>query len=218
MKRIDIDKLLEDINNGKVKTWEDVQADEYVMSDVVFLKITQRPNQFEETPDGIKIYLTQGQACLIDAADYEWAKRFRWHVQERKGIFYAVTTVRTIDGKITSSPLHRILMGLLPFDKRRALHKNGNSLDNRRSNLVIATHKEIMLKRKKAGHTSSRFVGVYWHKLSQKWQAYIVVNGVTHYLGLFKSDVDAARAYNEMSRYFYGEAGRINRRKVAPKQ
>lgn len=181
------------------------------------MKTTKRPNETAETPEGRIIYLTQGQTCLIDEADYEQVKKYRWHAQKREGIYYAATMLKTPEGKTMLLPLHRFLLGLKPYDERSALHKNWNRLDNRRSNLIIATHKEVMFRRKKAPNTSSRFLGVYKHK-SGKWQAYIVSDGYMNYLGLYESEVDAARAYNEMAESFFGAAAKLNRRKVAPKQ
>lgn len=180
-------------------------------------RITKRPNKTVLTPEGRIIELTQGQTCLIDEADYEQVKQYRWHAQEREGVYYAAATIKTQEGKTMLLPLHRFILGLLPSDKRRALHKNRNRLDNRRVNLAIATHNEVMFMRKKAPNTSSRFLGVYRHK-SGRWQAYIVGDGYMNYLGLYESEVDAARAYNEMAVDFFGTAAKLNRRKVEPKQ
>lgn len=181
------------------------------------MKTTKRPNETAETPEGRIIYLTKGQSCLIDEADYEQVKQYRWHAQEREGVYYAAATIKTQEGKTMLLALDRFILGLLPSDKRRALHKNWNRLDNRRVNLSIATRNEVMFMRKKAPNTSSRFLGVYKHK-SGRWQAHIVSDGYMNYLGLYESEVDAARAYNEMAVSFFGAAAKLNRRKVAPKQ
>lgn len=180
-------------------------------------RITKRPNRSEETPEGIIIHLTLDQICLIDLADYEQVKKHRWHTQERGGIYYATTTIKTQDGTTTSWPMHRFLMNLGTSDERRVCHLNGNSLDNRRENLRIATHQEIMSRRKKSKGTSSKFRGVYWHKLQKKWQALIVIDGVLNLIGTFESEVEAARAYDDLALYLFGTGTKLNRRKVTPK-
>jgi hypothetical protein len=43
---------------------------------------------------------------------------------------------------------------------------------------------------------SSRFVGVSFNKQRGKWQACLSINGVSHRLGLFGFEGDAAIAYN----------------------
>lgn len=43
---------------------------------------------------------------------------------------------------------------------------------------------------------SSQYTGVTWHRKLGKWQAAIGIAGKNHYLGVFTSEEDAARAYN----------------------
>ncbi len=43
---------------------------------------------------------------------------------------------------------------------------------------------------------TSKFVGVCWHKGNRAWDSQIMVNEKTIYLGLFKNEEDAAKAYN----------------------
>ena len=42
----------------------------------------------------------------------------------------------------------------------------------------------------------SRFRGVTWHKKDKKWQAAIKCRGVSRHLGHFRSEVEAALAYD----------------------
>jgi len=57
---------------------------------------------------------------------------------------------------------------------------------------------------------SSRFVGVSKGEDAKSWKAYIEVEGRVVYLGSFKREVDAARAYDEAARRFYGLIARCN--------
>lgn len=88
-------------------------------------------------------------------------------------------------------------------------HINGDKLDNRRQNLRICTSadnaKNQKVQENKIGKTS-RYKGVYWHKRANKWMARI--GGM--YLGIYHSEIDAALVYNEASKKYHGEFGRIN--------
>ena len=43
--------------------------------------------------------------------------------------------------------------------------------------------------------SSSRFPGVSWDKRGRKWAAFIRINGTKKFVGYFKDEEDAARAY-----------------------
>ena len=80
---------------------------------------------------------------LIDIEDIPKIEQFRWHIRydNRHPKHYIETRLK---GKRIH--LHRFLMGLdgkFSFDET-VDHINGNSLDNRKSNLRICTQKENM--------------------------------------------------------------------------
>jgi hypothetical protein len=106
-------------------------------------------------------------------------------------------------------PLHRAIINApkgLYVD-----HINGDTLDNRRANLRIATNSQNQANRirLKSG-TSSRYRGVTWNKASQKWQAGIKCNLKSTHLGLFESEEEAARAYDRAAREMFGSFARPN--------
>lgn len=82
-------------------------------------------------------------------------------------------------------------------------HKNRNPLDNRKENLRDATAQENARNRTRQSNNTSGFVGVSWHKQSQRWTAYIKVNGENIYLGRFANKDDAIIArLNAEVKYF----------------
>jgi len=76
-------------------------------------------------------------------------------------------------------------------------HINGDTLDNRIDNLRAVTHRKNSQNRRdqREEKTSSKYVGVYWHKQGHKWMSRIRINGFQKYIGLFDSEENARDAY-----------------------
>lgn len=77
-------------------------------------------------------------------------------------------------------------------------HINGDSLDNRLSNLRLATTTENMWNVSEALSTSkSGTRGAYQHKQTGNWIAEISINGKRQHLGVFKTQDEASLAYEQ---------------------
>jgi len=74
-------------------------------------------------------------------------------------------------------------------------HKNFIRTDNRLENLEIITSRENT--NKKHLKYTSKYVGVGWHKASEKWCARIVMDKKRIHIGLFINEIDAHNAYQE---------------------
>jgi hypothetical protein len=74
----------------------------------------------------------------------------------------------------------------------------------------VTTASEIHAGRKIGPKNRSGFKGVSFNKASGKFKAYIRDNGKLLYLGLFVTDIGAARAYNEKARELRGESAYLN--------
>lgn len=66
----------------------------------------------------------------------------------------------------------------------------------------------------KISGSKSKFSGVWQHSAkkqgSKTWQAQIKYNGKTHYLGIYLTEEEAARAYDAKARELYGDQARLN--------
>ena len=153
-----------------------------------------------------RIRLTQGQFALVDAEDYGWLSKWKWHAQkwhsEGEDHYYAN---RRDPVKKTAIGMHRQIMGFpegLEVD-----HINGNSLDNRRCNLR-AVSTELNQINSSTGWGSSRFRGVTWDASRGLWKAHATLRDVRYQLGHFPTEEAAARAVDRKRREVYGEYAR----------
>lgn len=155
-----------------------------------------------------KIILTQGQAALVDDEDYERLNQYSWHAHKNKsGAFYAIRKLK-INGRWIHIKMHREIMNA--SKDQLVDHIYGNTLDNRRLKLRIATKSQNAANRITHIKTTSKYKGVSWHKNRKKWQAYITKDYKTCYLGLHESEEKAATIYNEKAMELFGEFARLN--------
>src|SRR6185503_4146389 len=89
-------------------------------------------------------------------------------------------------------------------------HINGDPLDNRRENLRLVTARENQANSRKRSRASSQYKGVAWHPVSGKWRAYIAPDRKQQHIGLFSTELDAARAYDERARAIFGAHACLN--------
>lgn len=157
-----------------------------------------------------EIKLTQGKVALVDDDMFEYLSRWKWFADKHRYTFYAVRNLPRILGeKRSMMQMHRIIMNVT--DKKiKVDHRNRNGLDNCKSNLRLATISENNANRKAAKNSTSKFLGVHFHKCSNKWIASIKKNGKVHYMGIFASEQEAAKVYDAKAKEFHGDFANLN--------
>lgn len=153
-----------------------------------------------------RIYLNHGKTTLIDDEDYQFISQFKW----RSHNGYAHRYSRKYEGPPRTIYIHRVLMGLALGDTRQVDHINGDKLDNRRLNLRICTRSQNAMNSSRKRSGSSQYKGVGFYKRDHKWQAQIKINNKLTYLGLFTSEIEAAKAYNKAAKEHFKEFAKLN--------
>lgn len=175
--------------------------------------VAKRDSRVRIVGDTAIVELTRGYNAVIDAADAPLVAQFSWRtkvVRRRDGSerVYARTDTPGVDGKRSHPNLHRVILRLTPAHPVEVDHADGNGLNNRRSNLRVATHVQNSTNR---GANSNNRLGVKgvspWHG---KYQAKIQVNRRQLHLGVFPTIQEACAAYNAAALKYHGAFARLS--------
>lgn len=166
-----------------------------------------RPNIEQPTDTSIRLIpLTNGHATIIDASDYEWLSRWRWmaqvSVQKGKKVYYACRDVRK-GGKVTKYSIHGLI--IQPREGFVADHIDGDTLNNRRSNLREASPEENAQNRGMLANNKTGVHGVSWNVAHRKYAVYLGYKGKNMYLGEYVCLEEATRVRAEAEEKYYGK-------------
>ena len=153
------------------------------------------------------IPLTRGAVAIVDASDFPVLSAYKWRLQKcGSGLDYAVrSSPRNKGEKRTEILMHREIMCC---PKRLTVdHINKNGLDNRRSNLRIATQSQNNANALSRRKTRSGLRGVTPDERSggRRWLARLSVNNQLVLLGTFSSAEEAHSAYVSSHINHHGE-------------
>ena len=141
--------------------------------------------------------------ALIDDEDFNELSKYKWHL----AVGYAKCGVQS-KGKWRNISMHQVIMSTpkgMDTD-----HIDGNRLNNQKANLRICTHAQNNHNSKIPRNNTTGFKGVVFHRNTKKFMAQIAVNKKRIYLGLFSSLKEAALAYNEGAKKYFGEFANLN--------
>jgi hypothetical protein len=157
----------------------------------------------------VVIESVNGPDVAIDEADEGIVSAYQWVVHSYAAASSAnPISYATAKGATPTLYMHRLIMGApngLEVD-----HRDSDGLNNRRSNLRIATHQQNQVNKRKRAGCSSRYKGVCFATKIDKWVAYIVINGKQQHLGVFITEESAARAYDVAAVETWGSFARPN--------
>lgn len=155
----------------------------------------------------IRIPLTKGQVAFIDDADFDVIGGYRWHAKlSPNGMdFYARRSIYTPNGS-KCVYMHREICGAT--DGALVDHADHNTLNNQRANLRVCSGCQNQANRRRT--INRGFKGVFRLKNRDLWWSVIGHNRKQISLGYFKSETDAAIAYDSAAIELFGEFAFLN--------
>ena len=152
------------------------------------------------------IPLTHGLFAQVDDADFDWLNQWKWCAVSNYSKYKRAYAARSVkEGpKWRTVRMHRLILGITDSEVLGD-HRNGDSLDNRRSNLRTATPQQNSFNQRISRSNKSGFKGISYDQNTGSWQAKITVNRRHKYLGRFKTPAEAAQAYTNAAQEIHGE-------------
>lgn len=158
------------------------------------------------------IPLTQGKSTQVDDEDYDWLNTYKWYAlrdSKDKNKYYAIRAISVGQGNQKSIKMHRLILELTD-PSMKGDHKDGDSLNNQRYNLRVASNTQNVINSKLKPNQTG-YIGVYLSgRKKNPYRAGITVSGKYIRLGSFFSITDAAKAYDCAAKLYHGEFAKIN--------
>lgn len=156
-------------------------------------------------PNARYIPLSQGRFAIVDTEDYEELAKRKWYCSAKKNRAYAMRRRPGAEKRIL---MHRWIMNAP--DNLFVDHIDGNGLNNRRANLRLCTPAQNARNRRPDRNCHSKYKGVTWGKLQNKWLATISNAGRHTHLGCFKNEIDAAITYDRKAQTLHAQFAYLN--------
>jgi hypothetical protein len=157
-------------------------------------------------------FLATNSTRFASVLDEHWDRlsKFKWFDNGRV-IFRSITssTKRNQYG-VKANEYITLSNEVMMTRKVKYDHKNRDYLHNLPENLRVCNSSQNAMNRVKRTRTSSKYLGVSWKRLNKKWQAQIVKDRKKIYIGLFESEIDAAKAFDKKAFELYGEFAVLN--------
>lgn len=165
----------------------------YIEGDIAFIEIISKGEKF---------------ICEIDLEDLNTVKIMNtWHLT----CGYVKCAGKRIGKERLPQPaIHRVVMNVTDSNIQID-HIDNNKLNNKKSNLRIATHSENQQNKPKfKKNGSSKYKGV---SLNSKGNWLVMINDINYgtcNIGTFTSEIAGANAYNYYAKLYHGEFANLN--------
>jgi hypothetical protein len=157
--------------------------------------------------------MISGYKVLVDDEDVERVSQYNWWVDKsvlrRTGRYYFRRKYNR-EGNTTVEKLHRFIMGAWYMDGTVLDHKSGNTLDNRKSNLRFCTHTENARNKRMEIRNTSGYKGTLVDKHTGSIYAIVKYEQKNYFLGTYATPIEAALAYDHVSRLLFKDFARPN--------
>ena len=158
-----------------------------------------------------EIPLTQGKVALVDDEDYEKISTYKWFTHNAKGKYYAGRKSSRITARLNGGKRNTILMHRIIMDTPEELfcdHINGDTLDNRKSNLRNCLPSENSQNRGAQNNNKLRLKNIHIENASRPYARYrvdITSHGRNVFRGRYDTLEEAIRARDEALKKHHGE-------------
>lgn len=159
-----------------------------------------------------EIKLTKGQIAFVDDEYFEYLNQWKWFAVKSRDTYYANRRIKDSDGNIKAAIMHRIIM--CAKNDTQVDHRDSNGLNNQKSNLRLCSNGQNQMNR--GGWRKSKYKGVTIKNSYYKDRHYIYIRARINvgnkqfHLGNFKTEPEAAEAYNEAALKYHGDFARLN--------
>lgn len=144
-----------------------------------------------------KGYITKDKYFKCSLIDREIVEDYTWHIDSSG---YVTTKINN-----KNVYMHNLLVGEILVDHINKIRTDNIRTDNRRCNLRKCTSQENNRNRSKAKNNTSGIIGVSWKQKSNKWRAYIVIDGSQKHLGEYSVKEHAIKARLKAELEWFGE-------------
>lgn len=153
-----------------------------------------------------EIKLSQGFVTQVDDEDYDYLNQWKWYAKNGGVTYYAAR-------KLHYKPymlMHRVILNTPP--NLQVDHIDHNGLNNQKSNLRNCTQSQNNMNSRTFKKKASKYRGVSCPKIGNRYYIYshITINNKTIHLGSFKTEIEAAIAYDKKAKELFGEFANLN--------